>query len=371
LAPVKVLHVITRHSLGGAEQDLKHWMSCERERGYDVALVCGVDSDASTLPSGVQTRILRTLVRDPAPRNDLQTLRSLRQLIDHEEYDVVHTHQSKAGVLGRMAARGRARRIIHTVHIPSFGPGFGALPSRAFLAAERHCGRFTDQYVCVGNDVLRRYVESGVAPSDRFFTVRTPIAIDQFTAVRSLTAAERERCRESLGVPLGIPVAAAIGSLERRKRHELAIRELAPLLRQGRLHLVIAGSGTEERRLSELAAELGVEDSVQLLGHVESPEQLLAVAGVLVHTARVEGVCRVFVEAAAAGVPVVSTDVEGAREVLGVTVVARDGSGMAEAVGRVLDAPPTPVDPDALSEWKPSSVSAQFDRFQERLGIDV
>lgn len=368
---MRVLHVATRHRRGGAEQDLLHWMRCERERGYDVELVCGVDSDPADVPEEIRTRVIGSLMRAPSPRADLRGLQQLRRLIREGGYDVVHTHQSKAGVLGRLAARGHARRIIHTVHMPSFGPGYRRLSSRAFLAAERYCGRFTDQYVCVGDDVLQRYVDSRVAPRERFFTVRTPIETDRFIAVRSLAPAERDHYRGILGLPHGVAVAATIGSLERRKRHELVIRELAPLLRAGSLHLAVAGSGPEELSLRKLSARLGVADAVHLLGHVERLEDLLAVAGVVVHASCVEGVCRVFVEAAAAGVPVVSTDVEGAREVPGVTIVVRDGSGMTEAVERTLERPAEPVDPDSLSEWKSSAVSARFDQFQERLKLDV
>jgi glycosyltransferase involved in cell wall biosynthesis len=252
--------------------------------------------------------------------------------------------------------------------MPSFGPGYGLLRSRAYLSAERYCGRFTTGYACVGENVRQRYIASGVAPGDRFFIVRTPIELAPFLSTRDARPEDKARYRAQLGLPLGPALAVSIGALEPRKRHALLLRCLAPLLRSGALHLAIAGIGPEERRLRDTADELGVGDHVQFAGYLTQPDRLLAAADVVVHASRAEGVCRVFVEAAASGTPVVSTDVEGALEVPGVTVVSRDGTGLGAAVQRVLGRT-CAVDVSELLPWTSSAVEQQFDSFQKRVAV--
>jgi glycosyltransferase involved in cell wall biosynthesis len=367
---VKVLHIVTRFKQGGAERDIIHWVNCEMRLGHEVALICGSDSETTNVPTGVRVETVDSLVRGPNPVLDVRAVLTLRRRIAAGLYDVVYTHQSKAGILGRLAARGHAPRVVHTIHMASFGSGYGRIWSWLFERAERACASFTDEYICVGEDIRRRYVANGIAPAERFHTARTPIELERYFAVRSLSSEKRMQLRAKFDLPAEGSLAVCIGALEKRKRHELVLQELAPGLRAGRMCLAIAGTGPERVTLARTAAALGIADRIRILGHVVSPEDLLGCADVLVHGSAVEGVCRVFVEAAAAGVPVVATDVDGAREVPGVTVVARNGAGLGTAVAEVLDRRPTQVHCDELSPWLPSSVSSNFATFQEKLGIN-
>jgi glycosyltransferase involved in cell wall biosynthesis len=363
---VRVIHIVTRYLHGGSERDIEAWMRAELDHEATVTLLCGRASEVRLVPLGVTVEVLDSLVRRPSPRDAL-AYRALRRIIRDGGYDVVVTHQSKAGVLGRLAARGQAARVVHAVHMPSFGPGYGKLESAIFRWAERFCARHTDRFIAVGRDIQRRYVAGGVGRDELFDIVRTPIELDRFIALRSRRAELSGRIRRQLGVPSNVAVLTCIGSLEARKRTSLAINGVGPLLRDGSAILVVVGSGPEERVLREQVERMGVGEAVFFFGHVDDPGVVLAAADVVVHASAVEGVCRVFVEAAACGTPVVATDVDGASEVPGVRIVDRAGVGLASAVRETLRSKVEEVDERLLSEWNAEDVVRQFTRVHERL----
>jgi glycosyltransferase involved in cell wall biosynthesis len=298
----------------------------------------------------------------------------LRRLISGGAFDVVHTHESKAGVLGRVAARGRVPAIVHTIHMASFGDGYSAPASAVFRRLERVCGSFTTFFVAVGRELADSYADAGIGRADRYTIIRSPIRIDSFLAVRDLTSETRQRTRGWFEVEVDSPVIVATGMLEPRKRFDLIIRELAPVLDQASATLIIAGDGPEKERLRSLALELGVPRRVRLLGHVDVIPDLLSIANVYVHASRAEGVSQVIMQSVAAGVPVVATRVEGLHEIdpSPVIEVAADGSGLRSAVSQALagDHPP-PADRGLLQPWTAQQIDADTEAFQRRVARHV
>ena len=365
---MKVTHVITRLGRGGTDANVLHFVDWQRRHGHDPRLVVGEDSDTTSVPPWLPVEVLPALVRDPEPASDLRAVRGLRRLFARDDPDVVHTHQSKAGVVGRLAAVRRRAVVVHTVHMASFGPSYGRAGA-AFRMGERVCARTTDVIVTVGEDLRRRYLQGGIGRPAQYLVVRSPVRLDAFLGVRELDAEHRGRTREALGVLGPERVVLSVGFLERRKRHDLLFRQLRPLLVSGHARLVVAGDGDRRPALERLAKEIDVAEAVRFLGHVDRVEDLFAVADVLVHTSAVEGVPQVVLQALAAGVPVVATEVEGLGEVpgAGVHIVDRTGAGLAEAVEQVLGRPPAPVAPEGLADWTDEAVEGQIAALHERI----
>src|SRR5688500_13018778 len=139
---MRVLHVVTRFAQGGSERDILYQLGWERARGVQVHVViggAGGERDAG-MGEGVTMHRARSLRPQHNPIADVRALAELRAIVRRVAPDIVFTHQSKAGVLGRLAARGLARSIVHTVHMASFGPGYSPISSRLQAAAERYCG---------------------------------------------------------------------------------------------------------------------------------------------------------------------------------------------------------------------------------------
>ena len=365
---MKVTHVVTRLGRGGTDNNVLHFVDWQRRHGHDPRLVVGEDSDTSAVPPWLPVEVLPALVRDPQPAADLRAVRSIRRLLARDAPDVVHTHQSKAGIVGRLAAVRRGALVVHTVHMASFGPSYGR-SSVAFRVAEGVCARLTDIIVTVGEDLRRHYLQHGIGRPGQYLVVRSPVRLDAFLGVRGFDAARREEIRASLGVAAAAPMLLTVGFLERRKRHDLLLGRLRPLLASGPATLVVAGDGERRPDLERLAKELGVAQAVRFVGHVDHVERLFAVADVLVHTSAVEGVPQVVLQALAAGVPVVATETEGLGEVPGaaVRVVDRSGAGLREAVAETLAGPPPPVGPERLADWTDEAVERQIAALHERI----
>ncbi len=155
---------MTRHQHGGCEKNVLHTIDWERRAGHEVHIAVGVQSDRSDLPTDLTVHVVPHFVREVRPDLDLLALRQLRHLIQAGRYDIVHTHQSKAGSLGRLASKGGRRQLVHTVHMSSFGQAYGAIPSQLYLLAERDCARTTDRDLAstVGVGLREDYLAAGV-----------------------------------------------------------------------------------------------------------------------------------------------------------------------------------------------------------------
>jgi glycosyltransferase involved in cell wall biosynthesis len=363
---MRMVHVITRNIAGGAERNLWHHAAWQVGQGHDVSVVVGRESGRAE-SAGIPMYVLPRLQRSISPFNDVAALTALRALLARLDAEVVHTHESKAGAVGRVAAASLRLCVVHTVHMPSFGPGYGATSSRLHRTAERRLARLTDVLVHVGDDVQRLYESAGIAAHRPSIVVPSPIDVDGYAELRHAPASAVRTIRRRLSLETDTPIALAVGALEPRKRHDLLLRELAPLLRDGRLALVIVGHGSREAALREFADALGVRDRVRISGFSPDPRPYFAAAEVLVHASTMEGVPQVVIQALAAGLPVVATDAVGAREVQheSLALVASSGAGLGLATEQAILRPCVPIDVSRLGQWRYPSVEARLENLQE------
>lgn len=371
---MRILHVETRHRRGGAERNLIHTALWEAGQGNDVHIAVGADSLVEQVPDGITVHEVPALVRDVSPAKDVRAYLDLRRLMRDLAVDVVHTHQSKAGIVGRLAAWGTDAAVVHTIHMASFGPTYGRIPSAVFVLLERLCARRTDVLVSVGDELRRMYLRAGIGTPNSYLLIRSPIELARFVTLRTASASARAAARQALGLPLGPSVIAVAASLEPRKRVDLIIREFAALatdpLAQHPI-MAVAGNGAEHDNLRRGAAELGVADRVHLLGHLDDISPLLATADVLAHAATVEGVPQVVIQALAAGVPIAATAMIGIDEIPGapITVVPSSGLGLGAAIAAALANPPAPIALEALDPWRIGNVDSGLSTLLNRLEV--
>ncbi len=336
----RVLHVM-ESTIGGTRRHLVDVALGQRALGLDVHVVAAAErqsdfrADLERLRvAGVGVREL-AMVRPISPARDGRDLLFLERELRRLRPDVLHTHSSKAGVLGRLAslATGIGRRV-HTPHTFAFlfEAMFGPLKRRLFFELERGLSGLTERIVAVSGDEAELFVRSGVVEPARVRVVPNGIDPAPWIGARAMPRGE-------LGLAEGRTAIGVIGLLNAAKGQDLALEALARPGLEG-CDLVFVGHGELEAALRERTRALGLERRVVFLGFRRDVPQILAGLDLVLVPSRWEGLPYVVLEALAAGRPVVASPVAGARELLvdGVGFVAREISpeALAEALVAAL-----------------------------------
>lgn len=336
-----IVHLLTRLLRAGSEENTLETCRWQIAQGHRVSLIHGAAPDPyweDHLPRGLTRIALPEMVHPVQPLQDIRAILRLRQLYAALQPDVIHTHQSKAGILGRLAARAVPEAVVaHGVHIIPFE---GVTPAKRaiYLAAERLAARQTDVFIGVSEAVGRAYVSAGIARRGRVHCVRSGMDIARFR--RPALPAD---WRDLLGVTGGNArprVVLMMAAFERRKRHVPFLRAFARRAdRLPELKLLLAGAGPEEPRVRAEVARLGLQDKVVFCGHRPDPEALFALADLSILTSVREGLPRVAVQSMAAGCPMVMQDLPGIEEIIdhGRNGLVADGGDMDDAVRRMSE----------------------------------
>lgn len=318
--PVRMLHVITRLIRGGADENTLYTVRGLDPRRYHVDLIVGRGSETECMTGIDPARVRRmdSLVRDPDPIQDLLCLLQMAWIIRRGRYQIVHTHTAKAGFLGRLAAAlAGTPVIIHTVHGVTFHDHLPRGQKAFYLLLERIAGRFTHQFVTVGEDVKAKYLEAGIGVARDYETIYSGMPLEDYLAAGQMHDLERARVRTEFGLEPRHQVVAMAARLEPRKGHTYLFQAVERLRdAHPDLRVWVLGDGDHRAALEAEAATRGLSDRVRFLGHRTDLARLLAAADISVLTSLWEGLPRVLVQSAAAGRPIVTFDVEGAWEIV-------------------------------------------------------
>lgn len=338
-----ICHVITRLIIGGAQENTLLTCRGLKEHGHQVTLIAGSETgpegslwdDAEQI--GCDLIRLDTLRRAVRPMHDWRAHKQLQAIFRRIKPDVVHTHSSKAGILGRSAAaRAAVPIIVHTIHGMSFNRTQPAPVRWAFTVLERWAARRTTTMVCVADAMTDQAVAAGIAPRDRFVTVRSGMEVDRFKP----DEAARQQMRQSWGVCDDDIVVGTIARVFKNKGYEQIIAAMPrAVTRHRRLKFVWVGHGAHRQRYERQLRRLDLADRVHLVGLVEprAIPELLSGFDVLLHASRWEGLPRAVVQALLTDVPAISFDNDGAPEVVisdetGVLVRYGDIAGLSDAI---------------------------------------
>jgi|FLOH01.1.fsa_nt_gi glycosyltransferase involved in cell wall biosynthesis len=275
------------------------------------------------------------MVRSIAPGTDWKQRHQLESLLRKVQPDVVHTHSSKAGVLGRGASLTTGIGVrVHTPHTFAFlfDAMFSAPKRYLFRRIEAHYARRTHRLIAVSEGEAETMISSGVVSAAGVRVVPNGIDMNLWGNIKPV-------CRESIGVPKDAIMVLVAGLLNSAKGQDLAIQALSQARLQN-LFLVLAGHGDELVALERLSATLGVADRVRFLGWRSDVPALVAAADIVLLPSRWEGMPYVVLEAMASGKPVLATKVDGARELIlpgetGFLVDVQDTAAMAAGLDQL------------------------------------
>ncbi|MFW6124580.1 MAG: glycosyltransferase family 4 protein [Pirellulales bacterium] len=343
---MRVAHVITRLILGGAQENTL--LCCEdllREYGDEVLLITGpaVGPEGSLLErgrrSGIPMRVIAPLRRPIHPWRDAAAYRRIRQTLRQFRPHVVHTHSAKGGMLGRAAAWSLGvPAVVHTVHGAPFHPYQDPATRWLYRCCERWAARRCHAMISVADAMTDLMVEAHVAPRETFITIDSGMEVEPYLDA----GRHREQSRAALGYSPEDVVIGKVARLFHLKGHRYVIaaaRQVVAEVPNARFLLV--GDGRFRDRLRHRIDRAGLSDRFQFVGLVP-PDRLpalFAAMDLVVHASLREGLPRVLPQALLAGRPVVSFDIDGAREVVddetGCLVAPKDVGGLGRALVRL------------------------------------
>jgi glycosyltransferase involved in cell wall biosynthesis len=345
---VRVLHIITRLIIGGAQENTMLTAALLDPARYTVEVISGPQTgpEGSLIPEvrarGIPLTILPSLVREIHPLKDPAAVAALARFIKQGRYDIVHTHSSKAGILGRWAARlANVPIIVHTVHGWAHHDRQRPLERRTYILLERITQRVTDRLVVVSPRNIEKGLADSIAVPKKYVTIRSGIELDRFRA----PARPREAVRAELGIPQGAVVVGTVTRLSPQKAPLDFVAAAAQVAAQRRdARFVIVGDGPLRAEVEAQVSALGLAERVRLTGLRRDVPDLLHSFDIFALTSLWEGLPRVLPQAMAAGLPIVATAVDGNAEAVtdgvnGFLTPAGDPSAMAGGLLRMLDGP--------------------------------
>jgi glycosyltransferase involved in cell wall biosynthesis len=288
---------------------------------------------------GIPLTIEPALVRQINPLKDLAALFRLAGLIRRRNYTIVHTHSSKAGIIGRWAAKlGGAPVIVHTVHGWGFHERQHPLLRRLYVALEKLTLRVTDRLIVVSLQDIEKGLEEGVGAPEEYVMIRSGIELDRF----GHPLVSGEETRATLGIPADAPVVGTVTRLSPQKSPLDFVRAASRVAADmPDAYFLMVGDGPLKDDVDSLIRDVGISGRVLMTGLRRDVPELLAAMDIFVLTSLWEGLPRVLPQAMAAGLPIVATAVDGNMEAIshganGLLVPPGEPAALAGAVLKLL-----------------------------------
>lgn len=356
MAARTVIHIITRLDHGGSAQNTMLTVLGHDRTQYEPVVIAGHpgswDAQGGMAATEEHCRrlekeriscvIVPSLVRPISPWKDFCALWTLVGILRATRPAIVHTHTSKAGVVGRVAAwLAQVPVIVHTPHGHVFYGHFGLWKSRVFVQIERMLCRVTSHLVALTSAERDDHLDRAVGCADRFAVIPSGIDVERFRHAR---VAGRQ-IPPGFDCPTDATIVGSIGWLTDIKGHRVLVEALGHLKDEfPHLHVVIVGSGGQHDVLLAQADSLGLRDRIHLVGHRDDIERCLAGMDCFAFPSLNEGMGRALIEAMAAGLPVVASRVGGIPAIVrheenGLLVAAGDSRALSEALRRILTDP--------------------------------
>ena len=336
---MRIFHIITRFIRGGADENTL--ISCNGQvlDGHDVYLIYGRENHPSILEKlhpSVKQICLPSIRRELSVPNDLQAINDIRRLCRQLKPDIVHTHTSKAGFVGRVGAwLGGCRTIIHGVHILPF-LAMSGVSRAAFLAAERIAAPMTTAFIDVSEAMRSECLNAGLGTNDNHYFIPSGMDIDAFKTAQPIGSNEFGEFLPSdmkdWDEANVIVMAAAFEARKRQLQFIDVFKEISR--RDPKAVLLLAGDGVQRGLIEQKINAAGLAERVKVLGFRTDLQRWLKLAKLCVLSSEREGLPRVIVQYAAAGKPIVSTFLPG------IDIIIKQGRN-----GYIVDRPEDMVEP--------------------------
>lgn len=349
---MRIVHIITRLILGGAQENTLITCKLLAERGHDVTLITGPAlGPEGELFNQTKGQKYRTIVIDQMrraiePAKDFVSYRKLKKLLRQLQPDIVHTHSAKAGILGRYAgsalkniwAPGRPA-IVHGIHGLAFHPYQSRWVNRIYVAIEKAAAKHTNYFVSVADAMTDQCKAAGIGVDKPYVTAYSAIDEEQF--LEPIPAERTRAFRRQYGIADDAVVLVTIARLFMLKGHDYIIASAPELARRfDNVIWLFVGDGNLAEQYKQQVRDVGLAERFRFTGLMPPSEVPLAIqsSDVLVHCSLREGLARTLPQAMLCARAAISFDVDGAREVVN------------ERTGRLIEPMNVPQLIDACAE---------------------
>jgi glycosyltransferase involved in cell wall biosynthesis len=325
---MKIVHIITRLILGGAQENTL--ITCKElaARGHDVTLITGPalgpegELFEQTKNQKYKTIIVDKLRRQINPIYDIPAYYELKKILNEIQPDIVHTHSAKAGILGRYAAHqlkieNSKLKIIHGIHGLSFYPYLRPAVNWFYITIEKAAAKRTDAFISVADAMTTKSLAVGIGKPEQFTTAYSAIEEEQY--LNPISQEQRNEFRKKYNIPENAIVLVTIARLFHLKGHEFIIESARKLAEKYENCIwLFVGNGILRDQLQLKIDAYGLTDKFRFTGLLPTSQMPLVLhsSDILVHCSLREGLARVLPQAMLCGVPPVSFDIDGAAEVV-------------------------------------------------------
>lgn len=318
---IRVLLVITGLATGGATNvvlDIARHLRSRPE--FEVELVTGPippgrnDVTHRAFEMGIPTTVVPSLVNRISPFTNFKAVSELYKIMVRGEFDIVHTHSSVAGIVGRFAALAAGIPVIlHHVHGWALHKGMSRMTKWIYLTLERVCASFTDRIITVAGPDIRKGFDSGIGKQEKFTLIHNGIDLEKFRQARS----PEKKLRASLGLAPNSKVVGMVGRLDEQKNPMDLIRAAAIVVKSyPNVQFLVVGDGNLRPECESLIEEHGLQGKFLLPGFRDDVARILPMLSITAMSSLWEGLPLAFMEAMSAGKPIVANDVDGASDVV-------------------------------------------------------
>jgi len=317
---IKVLHIITRLDPGGSSTNTIETMARLNPGRFDPFLISGRTKDADgSIDALLKSKAIKyaffpDLQREIQPWKDIKAFIQLYRFIKKGHFDIVHTHSSKAGVLGRWAAKcAGVPIIIHTPHGHVFYGYFSKVLTSFFIWVERFTARITDKIITLTNRGKKEHIDFKIGPAEKFVRIYSGIDVNPKRNHPEL----KIHLKKQWVLGDGYFIFGSVGRLDPIKGTTYLIDAMARVIKaHPRTQLLLVGDGSEKEKLQRKCAALGLQAVVKFTGFQKDPTPFIEIMDVFVLASLNEGMGRVILEAMTYGKPVIATGVGGIPELV-------------------------------------------------------
>ena len=327
---MKIVHIITRLILGGAQENTLITCKLLAQRGHDVTLITGPalgpEGELFNQTKGQHYKVIvrQRLRRAINPLNDIVSYFQIKKLLRQLQPDIVHTHSAKAGILGRFAGYGLKGKwaenlpvVLHTIHGLAFHPYQSQWLNRFYIAIEKSAAKRTDFFISVANAMTAQATAVGIGKPEQYVTAYSAIEEDDF--LEPISEERKRDFRQKYEISKDSIVLVTIARLFMLKGHEYIIESAKQLSKRFEKCIwLFIGDGNLSDHFKQQVCQLGLAEKVKFTGLLPPSQIPLAIqsSDILVHCSLREGLARTLPQAMLCRKPAVSFDVDGAREVV-------------------------------------------------------